>query len=182
MNRSILVSAGVSAAIILFQTPAAAQGGTPPRLHVSDRWHECSFQIDPSLFQPQPHYLLKVTGMSMKNAGILDGDLVAVHRTPEVRNRQIIVARLENEVTVKRYKQDGSVVWLMPENADFDHPGSVLYFRVNDIDQTHATLKERGVNFVDAPHLIARMPDHELWMTFFKDSEGNTLALMAEKR
>ena len=70
----------------------------------------------------------------------------------------------------------------LPENADFDHPGSVLYFRVDDIDQAHATLKERGVNFVDAPHLIARMPDHELWMTFFKDSEGNTLALMAEKR
>ena len=70
----------------------------------------------------------------------------------------------------------------LPENAEFDHPGSVLYFRVDDIDQTHATLKERGVNFVDAPHLIARMPDHELWMTFFKDTEGNTLALMAEKR
>jgi predicted enzyme related to lactoylglutathione lyase len=70
----------------------------------------------------------------------------------------------------------------LPENADFDHPGSVLYFRVDDIDQTHAALKGRGVNFVDAPHLIARMPDHELWMTFFKDSEGNTLALMAEKR
>ena len=70
----------------------------------------------------------------------------------------------------------------LPENADFDHPGSVLYFRVDDIEQAHATLKERGVNFVDAPHLIARMPDHELWMTFFKDTEGNTLALMCEKR
>jgi repressor LexA len=58
--------------------------------------------------------------MSMKNAGILDGDLVAVHRTPEVRNRQIVVARLENEVTVKRYRQEGSIVWLMPENADFE--------------------------------------------------------------
>ena len=58
--------------------------------------------------------------MSMKDAGILDGDLVAVHRTPEVRNRQIIVARLENEVTVKRYKQEGPVVWLMPENSDFE--------------------------------------------------------------
>ena len=58
--------------------------------------------------------------MSMKDAGILDGDLVAVHRTPEVRNRQIIVARLENEVTVKRYKQEGPVVWLLPENADFE--------------------------------------------------------------
>jgi repressor LexA len=58
--------------------------------------------------------------MSMKNAGILDGDLVAVHRTPEVRSRQIVVARLENEVTVKRYRQEGSVVWLMPENEEFE--------------------------------------------------------------
>ena len=81
---------------------------------------EAHYQVDPQLFSPRPHYLLKVRGMSMKNAGILDGDLVAVHRTPEVRNRQIIVARLENEVTVKRYKQDGSVVWLLPENSDFE--------------------------------------------------------------
>jgi repressor LexA len=81
---------------------------------------EKRYQIDPQLFQPQPHYLLKVQGMSMKNAGILDGDLVAVHRTPEVRNRQIVVARLENEVTVKRYRQEGSIVWLLPENTDFE--------------------------------------------------------------
>ncbi len=58
--------------------------------------------------------------MSMKDAGILDGDLVAVHRTPDVRSRQIVVARLENEVTVKRYRQEGSVVWLMPENEAFE--------------------------------------------------------------
>ena len=58
--------------------------------------------------------------MSMKDIGILDGDLVAVHRTPEVRNRQIVVARLDNEVTVKRYKQDGKVVWLLPENEEFE--------------------------------------------------------------
>jgi repressor LexA len=50
----------------------------------------------------------------------MDGDLVAVHRTPEVRNRQIVVARLENEVTVKRYKQEGSTVWLLPENEEFE--------------------------------------------------------------
>ena len=56
----------------------------------------------------------------MKDIGIMDGDLVAVHRTPEVRNRQIVVARLENEVTVKRYRQEGSVVWLLAENADFE--------------------------------------------------------------
>src|SRR5579862_638255 len=77
-------------------------------------------QVDPSVFHPRPHYLLKVVGMSMKDAGILDGDLVAVQRTSEVRNRQIIVARLENEVTVKRYRQEGSVVWLLPENAEFE--------------------------------------------------------------
>jgi len=81
---------------------------------------EARYQIDPALFQPRPHYLLKVRGMSMRNAGILDGDLVAVHRTPEVRNRQIVVARLENEVTVKRYRQDGSIAWLLPENDDFE--------------------------------------------------------------
>ncbi len=56
----------------------------------------------------------------MKNAGILDGDLVAVHRTPEVRSRQIVVARLDDEVTVKRYRQKGSIVELLPENEDFD--------------------------------------------------------------
>jgi repressor LexA len=76
-------------------------------------------RIDPAMFDPIPHYLLRVQGMSMKDVGILDGDLVAVHRTPEVRNRQIIVARLEDEVTVKRYRQEGRTVWLMPENKDF---------------------------------------------------------------
>jgi len=70
----------------------------------------------------------------------------------------------------------------LPENAEFDHAGSVLYFRVDDIEQTYTTFKDRGVAFAEQPHLIARMPDHELWMAFFKDSEGNTLALMAEKR
>jgi repressor LexA len=81
---------------------------------------ESRFNIDPDIFSPRPHYLLKVVGMSMKDAGILDGDLVAVHRTADVRNRQIIVARLENEVTVQRYRQDGSTVWLLPENPDFE--------------------------------------------------------------
>jgi repressor LexA len=81
---------------------------------------EAHLNIDPDIFSPRPHYLLKVKGMSMKDAGILDGDLVAVHRTPEVRNRQIVVARLENEVTVKRYKQEGTLIWLLPENPDFE--------------------------------------------------------------
>jgi repressor LexA len=78
------------------------------------------YQVDPALFRPRPHYLLQVHGMSMKDAGILDGDLVAVHRTPEVRSRQIIVARLDDEVTVKRYRQEGRIVWLLPENPEFE--------------------------------------------------------------
>ena len=81
---------------------------------------EAHYKIDPQLFSPKPHYLLRVSGMSMKDAGILDGDLVAVHRTPEVRSRQIIVARLDDEVTVKRYRQKGSLVSLLPENEEFE--------------------------------------------------------------
>jgi len=81
---------------------------------------ETHYKLDPQLFSPKPHYLLRVHGMSMKDAGILDGDLVAVHRTPEVRSRQIIVARLDDEVTVKRYRQNGSLVSLLPENDEFE--------------------------------------------------------------
>jgi repressor LexA len=81
---------------------------------------ETHYRIDQALFNPKPHYLLRVEGMSMKNAGILHGDLVAVHRTPEVRSRQIVVARVDDEVTVKRYRQEGSLVWLLPENEEFE--------------------------------------------------------------
>ena len=81
---------------------------------------ETHYKLDPALFNPKPHYLLRVHGMSMRDAGILDGDLVAVHRTPEVRSRQIVVARLDDEVTVKRYRQIGSLVELLPENDEFE--------------------------------------------------------------
>jgi repressor LexA len=87
---------------------------------LSEEHIETHYRIDQALFNPKPHYLLRVEGMSMKNVGILDGDLVAVHRTPEVRSRQIVVARVDDEVTVKRYRQDGSLVWLLPENDDFE--------------------------------------------------------------
>ena len=68
------------------------------------------------------------------------------------------------------------------EKPEFDHPGSVLYYKVADINATFATLKGREVDFIDEPHLIARMPDHDLWMVFFRDTEGNTLGLMSEVR
>ena len=81
---------------------------------------EDEYRVDPALFSARPHYLLRVTGMSMRGAGILDGDLLAVHRTPEARNGQIVVARLDDEVTVKRFRQEGNRVRLLPENPDFE--------------------------------------------------------------
>ena len=81
---------------------------------------EGSYQIDRSLFIPRADYLLRVRGMSMVNAGILDGDLIAVHRTPEARSGQIVVARVNDEVTVKRFKKRGSQVQLLAENPEFE--------------------------------------------------------------
>jgi hypothetical protein len=70
-----------------------------------------------------------------------------------------------------------------PESDEFDHPSSTLYFRVDDIHAARAELVARGVPFDDEPpHLIARMPDHELWMTFFRDPDRNLHGLMAELR
>jgi methylmalonyl-CoA/ethylmalonyl-CoA epimerase len=63
---------------------------------------------------------------------------------------------------------------------EFDHPSSVLYFAVPDIQAAYGKLKADGVGFEDEPHMIAKMPTHDLWMTFFRDSEGNLLALMSE--
>jgi methylmalonyl-CoA/ethylmalonyl-CoA epimerase len=69
-----------------------------------------------------------------------------------------------------------------PESVEDDHPGSIFYFRVDDIRATHATLAARGAPMIDEPHLIARMPDHELWMTFVRDPDGNVLGIMSEVR
>src|SRR5688572_3714486 len=69
-----------------------------------------------------------------------------------------------------------------PEGEFKPGGGSVIYFKVGDIRATFDALRARGVAFVDEPHLIAKLPDHELWMTFFKDPDGNTLALMSEVR
>ncbi|HRQ66664.1 MAG TPA: transcriptional repressor LexA [Xanthomonadaceae bacterium] len=75
--------------------------------------------LDPGLFRPRPDYLLKVQGLSMRDAGILDGDLLAVARSPEARHGQIVVARLDDEVTVKRFERRGRRVRLLPANPDF---------------------------------------------------------------
>ena len=80
---------------------------------------EGSYQIERRLFSPRADYLLRVRGQSMIGAGILDGDLLAVHRSPEARSGQIVVARMNDEVTVKRFKKRGSQVQLLAENPDF---------------------------------------------------------------
>ncbi|MBN8476626.1 transcriptional repressor LexA [Sulfuritalea sp.] len=78
-----------------------------------------NIRIDPALFTPQADFLLRVRGLSMIEAGILDGDLLAVHRTSEASNGQIVIARIGDEVTVKRFKRRGTMVELIAENRDF---------------------------------------------------------------
>lgn len=81
---------------------------------------EATYSVDPSLFSAKPDYLLKVRGLSMRDVGILDGDLLAVKKIDTAKNGQIVVARLGDDVTVKRYKKTGSVIELLPENPDFE--------------------------------------------------------------
>ena len=81
---------------------------------------EATYRVDADMFKPQADFLLKVYGQSMKDIGILDGDLLAVHSTKDVRNGQIVVARIEDEVTVKRLEKKGSIIYLHAENEEFD--------------------------------------------------------------
>jgi methylmalonyl-CoA/ethylmalonyl-CoA epimerase len=67
-----------------------------------------------------------------------------------------------------------------PEKPEHDHPSSILYFAVPDIQAAHLKMKQNGARFEDEPHLVAKMPDHDLWMTFFRDSENNLMGLMSE--
>ena len=106
--------------------PAAEESGIPvigrvaagaPILAQQNVEESC--QINPAFFHPKADYLLRVHGMSMKDIGILDGDLLAVHTTREARNGQVVVARIDDEVTVKRFKREGDKVWLLAENPEF---------------------------------------------------------------
>lgn len=80
---------------------------------------ESYYQVDPSLFKPHADFLLRVHGMSMKDIGIIDGDLLAVHKTQDVKNGQVVVARIDDEVTVKRLSRKGKHVQLIAENEEF---------------------------------------------------------------
>ena len=81
------------------------------------------------------------------------------------------------------FKCGGIRLMLTPaERPEDDHLSSILYYQIENIEAVHKDLTAKGVNFVNAPHMIAKMPDHELWLCEFRDTEGNALALMEEKR
>ena len=80
---------------------------------------EAHYSLDPALFSGRPDFLLRVHGWSMRDAGIMDGDLLAVKKVDRAKNGQIVVARIGDDVTVKRYRKTGSVIELLPENPDF---------------------------------------------------------------
>ncbi|HEV8106169.1 MAG TPA: transcriptional repressor LexA [Burkholderiales bacterium] len=120
-SRGIRVLEGRSASRVgrLLELPVIGRvaAGSPilAQEHVQER-----YQVDPNLFTPRADYLLRVRGLSMRDAGILEGDLLAVHRTQEARTGQVVVARLADEVTVKRFRRRGHSVQLLPENPDFE--------------------------------------------------------------
>ncbi|KQX96970.1 MULTISPECIES: transcriptional repressor LexA [Massilia] len=80
---------------------------------------EATYSVDPAMFSSKPDFLLKVKGWSMRDAGICDGDFLAVKKVDSAKNGQIVVARIGDEVTVKRYRKTGSTIELLPENPDF---------------------------------------------------------------
>lgn len=123
---AIELTKGTSRGIRLPDEPAPEDKGLPivgrvaagePILAQEQVEDYCTISAD--FFHPRADYLLRVKGMSMKNIGILDGDLLAVHQTREARDGQVIVARIGDEVTVKRFKRDGRKVFLIAENEDF---------------------------------------------------------------
>lgn len=121
-------------------------------------------------------------------AGIIDVGQVSInaHDVPRAIGfyRDVLGLPLLFEIPNAAFFQAGGVRLYLakPETPELDHPASILYYRVADIHASTAAIREGGAHVEGEPHLIARMPDHELWMVFFRDTEGNTAALMSEVR
>jgi len=98
--------------------------------------------------------------------------------------RDTLGLRLLFEVPKMAFFDAGGVRLMLgvPEEPQFDHPASIIYYRVADIEAAAARIAAKGATFLAPPHLVAKLPDHDLWMTFLNDSEGNVLALMSEVR
>jgi repressor LexA len=127
---AIDISAGSSRGIRVRDTRGTGRGGRLLELPVVGRVAagapilaeenvQARYQVDPNLFTPRADYLLRVRGLSMRDAGILEGDLLAVHKTDDARSGQIVVARLGDEVTVKRLRRRGHAVQLEADNPEF---------------------------------------------------------------
>ena len=139
---AIALEPGLTRNIRLLEAPAVPDGlpligriaaGTPI---LAVEHIEAHYRVAPELFAPRADYLLRVQGLSMRDAGILEGDLLAVHRTPEARAGQIVVARLNDEVTVKRFAWEAGRVRLLPDNPEF---------APLDIDPRHDELVIEGI-------------------------------------
>lgn len=102
---------------------------------------EYHYQVDPGMFKPQADFLLRVNGESMKDIGIMDGDLLAVHKTQDVRDGQVVVARVDDDVTVKRIERKGATVLLHAENEEFS-PIKV------DLENQHLTIEGLAVGII----------------------------------
>ncbi len=111
---------------------------------------------------------------------------ITVHDLPRAVRfyRDVLQLPMLFEVPTLAFFDAGGVRLMLgvAEDPKFNHPASILYYRVGDIQAATGRLQEKGVRFESEPHLIAKLPEHELWMAFLTDSEGNTLALMSEVR
>ncbi|MEP6944231.1 MAG: transcriptional repressor LexA [Betaproteobacteria bacterium] len=124
---AIAIVAGAARGIRLNDLPGVPMQGTLPLVGrvaagspiLAEQHIEARYRVDPALFSARADYLLRVRGDSMKDAGIHDGDLLVVQRSAEARNGQIVVARIGDDVTVKRFRRRGRDIVLMPENADY---------------------------------------------------------------
>lgn len=140
---AIEMAPGASRGLRLTEPPGIPLVGRVAAGHpiLAEQNVETRYQLDAALFRPRADYLLRVRGSSMRDAGILDGDLLAVHRTREPRSGQIVVARINDEVTVKRFRRQGGLVQLVPENPDFK-PISV------DLKREALTIEGVGVGVI----------------------------------
>ncbi len=135
---AIEISPGTSRGIRLVGSTAGAEAATVPTVPaallmslplvgrvaagspiLAQEHVEATYSVDPAMFSAKPDFLLKVRGWSMRDAGICDGDFLAVKKVDSAKNGQIVVARIGEEVTVKRYRTNGSTIELLPENPDF---------------------------------------------------------------
>jgi repressor LexA len=118
LGASLVAATKVPAALMMMSLPLIGRvaAGSPM---LAQEHVETNYQVDPAMFSSRPDFLLKVRGESMRDAGIMDGDLLAVKKVDSAKNGQIIVARIGNDVTVKRYRKSAAGIELLPENPDF---------------------------------------------------------------